>query len=73
MIVQATLAICEAFSDSLQTILHPESAYTMTGISAIALQITLQRQCLGGGFQSRVRGGVNPSPEGEGVEDFMEK
>ena len=54
MIVQTTLAICEAFSDSLRTILHPESAYTMTGISAIALQITLQRQCLGGGFKAGV-------------------
>ena len=54
MIVQTTLAICEAFSDSLQTILHPESAYTMIGISAIALQITLQRQCLGGVFKAVV-------------------
>ena len=54
MIVPTTLAICEAFSDSLQTILHPESAYTMTGISAIALQITLQRQCLGGVFKAGV-------------------
>ena len=48
MIVQTTLAICEAFSDSLQTILHPEIACTVTRVSEIALQITLERQCLGG-------------------------